>query len=87
MILQEKRIYSLVSKMILFLEKKGSRKYWFLVYSIIYEIQFTLSAPGHLHEIQCPCSLCKVFVKQKISIYFNHLNPTLNISFLFFCLI
>lgn len=63
-------------------EKKGSRKYWFLVYSIIYEIQFTLSAPRHLHEIQCPYSLCKMFVKQKFSIYFTHLNATLNIIFL-----
>lgn len=65
MILQEKRIYSLVSKIILFLEKNGSRKYWVFVYSIIYEIQFALSAPGYLHEIQSPTHYVKRSLSRK----------------------
>lgn len=65
MILQEKSIYSLVSKMILFREKKGNRKYCFLVYSIIYKIQFTLSAPDIYMKFSVPAHYIKCSLSRK----------------------
>lgn len=68
------------------LAEEESRKYWFLVYSFIYEIKFALFAPGHLHEIQRTCSLCKMFLKKKISIYFQDFKSHTKYGFSFFCL-